>query len=107
MHKLGWLLIVFGALMLFKGGHFILPLLFAPLFFWPFFVIPFIFMMGARRHHSWQHGHRGGWHGQHGCGGNWQGYRGGCGPSEPTQREEPTQTEPGQPTANTGDTVRL
>jgi vacuolar-type H+-ATPase subunit I/STV1 len=84
MNKLGWLLIGLGVLMLLKGSHVIVPLLFAPLFFWPFFIVPLLFMMGGRHHHAWQHG----------C-------HGGCG------RAEQPRDEVARPKANTGKTVQL
>jgi hypothetical protein len=89
---LGWMLVGFGLLMLFKGGFFLLPLLF---FAWPLLFLPMLFM--AKRHHAW--GHHGGWHGHHG-------YRGGCGNGE--QAKQPEQRdEPERPQANTGKTIQL
>lgn len=106
MHKLGWLLIGLGALLLLgKGG--LGFLLFPLFFFWPLALGALLFGLFARGHHhgyGWQghHGRHGGprsyyWRGRHGH------YGGGCGPRVapgPEAHDEERR-------ANTGETTRL
>lgn len=93
MHRFGWFLIGFGALLLLaKGGFFLLPLL----------LLPFFFGMGrmcARGMHPYggPHGWRG--HPRHG--------RHGCRPHSGPADSEPRAAQADEPKPYTGETTRL
>jgi hypothetical protein len=101
MHRFGWLLIGFGALVLLgKGGFLFLPLF----FFLPFLIWPLMGMLLFRGFaHGRGHGRGGygygrhGWHGHHGCGERGRG---------PTAAERVAQ-EGEEPRGYTGETTRL
>jgi hypothetical protein len=103
MHKLGWLLIGFGALLLLtRGGAGFL--LFPLLFFWPFLLGALLFGLFARR--GWACGPQGGprsyyWRGRHGHYGH---PRGSSAERSPEHRDAERDEAP---RANTGETIRL
>jgi len=109
MHKFGWLLVGFGALLLLsRGGH---GFIFFPLFFfWPLILGALFFGIFGRgmRHgrHGW-HGRHGGarqyyWRGQHGTYGHSCGQR-----QAPSAELHDEERQPDAPRANTGETTRL
>jgi hypothetical protein len=101
MHKLGWLLIGFGALMLLtRGGAGFL--LFPLFFFWPFLLGALLFGLFARR--PWAYGGRPGprsyyWRGRHGTYGHPR-----CAPGAQSAEHDEERHER---RANTGETIRL
>lgn len=104
MHKFGWLLIGFGALLLLtKGGASLL--LFPLFFFWPLLLGALFFGLLARG--PWG-GH--GWHGHHAPRAyHWRGRQGtyGCGPRVEPGPEIHDEDRRETPRANTGETTRL
>jgi hypothetical protein len=104
MHKLGWLLIGFGALLLLtRGGAGFL--LFPLFFFWPFLLGALLFGLFARG--PWACGAHGGhrsyyWRGRQGYYGH---PRRGSSAEHSPERHDAERDE--APRANTGDTMRL